>query len=47
MITGVGVVCPIGNNKDEFWQNMMSSTSGAAPITSLTLLNTTRSLPAS
>ncbi len=32
VITGVGVVCPIGNNKDEFWRNMMSSTSGAAPI---------------
>lgn len=33
VITGVGVVCPIGNNKDEFWQNMLAGTSGAAPIT--------------
>ncbi len=34
VITGVGVVCPIGNNKDEFWSSMMSSRSGAAPIQS-------------
>lgn len=33
VITGIGVVSPIGNNKDEFWQGIMSSTGGAAPIT--------------
>ncbi len=33
VITGVGVVCPIGNNVEEFWSNMMLSKSGAAPIT--------------
>ncbi len=33
VITGVGVVSPIGNNVEEFWQSMMAGKSGAAPIT--------------
>ena len=33
VVTGIGVVTPIGNSKDAFWQAMMQGTSGAAPIT--------------
>lgn len=33
VITGVGAVTPIGNTIDEFWNGMMSGSSGAAPIT--------------
>lgn len=34
VITGIGVVTPIGNSKEEFWQAMMSGKSGSAPIAS-------------
>jgi 3-oxoacyl-[acyl-carrier-protein] synthase II len=33
VITGVGPITALGNNKEEFWQGMMSSKSGAALIT--------------
>jgi len=33
VITGIGVLSPIGNNLEEFWKNAMSGVSGAAPIT--------------
>ncbi|MCS6808860.1 MAG: beta-ketoacyl-ACP synthase II [Bacteroidota bacterium] len=33
VVTGIGVVSPIGNSKDEFWQAMMLGKSGAGPIT--------------
>lgn len=33
VITGLGAVTPIGNTKQEFWDGMMSSQSGAANIT--------------
>ena len=32
VITGVGPITAIGNNKEEFWNGMMSSKSGSAPI---------------
>ncbi len=32
VVTGVAAVTPIGNTKEEFWTGMMSSQSGAAPI---------------
>lgn len=32
VITGIGVVCPLGNNKDIFWQNMLAGKSGIRPI---------------
>ncbi len=32
VITGLGAVTPIGNNINEFWGNLISGTSGAAPI---------------
>lgn len=33
VITGMGVVTPIGNSTDEFWDAMLRSRSGSAPIT--------------
>lgn len=33
VVTGIGVVTPIGNSKNDFWQAMMRGESGAAPIT--------------
>jgi len=33
VVTGMGVVTPIGNNVAEFWEGLVSGRSGAAPIT--------------
>ncbi len=33
VVTGIGVITAIGNNKDEFWNGMLAGKSGAAPIT--------------
>lgn len=33
VITGLGTVSPIGNNTDEFWDNMKAGNTGVAPIT--------------
>jgi 3-oxoacyl-[acyl-carrier-protein] synthase II len=33
VITGVGALTPIGNNRQEFWEGLKNGTSGAAPIT--------------
>ena len=33
VVTGLGVLTPIGNNVQEFWQGMMEGKSGAGPIT--------------
>ncbi|HEX7344439.1 MAG TPA: beta-ketoacyl-ACP synthase II [bacterium] len=33
VITGMGVVTPIGNNVPEFWEGLIAGRSGAAPIT--------------
>lgn len=33
VVTGIGVITPIGNSIDEFWQNLVAGKSGAAPIT--------------
>ncbi|WP_303917477.1 beta-ketoacyl-ACP synthase II [Draconibacterium sediminis] len=33
VITGLGALTPIGNNINEFWENAVSGTSGAVPIT--------------
>ncbi|MDD2499084.1 MAG: beta-ketoacyl synthase N-terminal-like domain-containing protein, partial [Desulfitobacteriaceae bacterium] len=32
VITGVGVVSPVGNNKDKFWSNLINGVSGIGPI---------------
>jgi len=31
--TGMGVICPIGQNIDEFWKNLSTGKSGVGPIT--------------
>ncbi len=33
VVTGLGALTPIGNNKDEYWEGLISGKSGAAPIT--------------
>jgi 3-oxoacyl-[acyl-carrier-protein] synthase II len=33
VVTGVGCICPIGNNVNETWQALLAGKSGAAPIT--------------
>ena len=33
VVTGLGTVSPIGNNLEEFWNNLIAGKSGAAPIT--------------
>jgi 3-oxoacyl-[acyl-carrier-protein] synthase II len=33
VITGLGVVSPLGNTVEEFWNNLIAGKSGAAPIT--------------
>lgn len=33
VVTGLGVVSPIGNTVEEFWNNLIAGKSGAAPIT--------------
>ena len=33
VITGIGALTPIGNNLQEYWENLIKGVSGAAPIT--------------
>jgi 3-oxoacyl-[acyl-carrier-protein] synthase II len=33
VVTGLGVISPIGNSVEEFWNNLLAGKSGAAPIT--------------
>jgi len=33
VITGMGIISPIGNNLQEFWENLKNGKSGVAPIT--------------
>jgi 3-oxoacyl-[acyl-carrier-protein] synthase II len=33
VVTGIGALSPIGNNTEEFWNNLIAGKSGAAPIT--------------
>ena len=33
VVTGMGVIAPIGNSVDDFWKNLVAGTSGAANIT--------------
>jgi 3-oxoacyl-[acyl-carrier-protein] synthase II len=33
VITGVGALTPIGNNREEYWSNLAKGTNGAGPIT--------------
>ncbi len=34
VVTGMGVITPVGLTKDEFWANLLAGKSGAGPITS-------------
>ncbi|QEN06454.1 beta-ketoacyl-[acyl-carrier-protein] synthase II [Oceanispirochaeta crateris] len=36
VVTGIGTLTPIGLNKDDFWKNLISGVSGAAPIQAFT-----------
>ena len=33
VITGLGVISPVGNGKDVFWESLVSGKSGISPIT--------------
>lgn len=33
VVTGIGALTPIGNNKEAYWQGLLNGVSGAAPIT--------------
>ncbi len=33
VVTGMGVICPLGLNTDEFWKNLAAGKSAVAPIT--------------
>ncbi len=33
VVTGLGTLCPIGNNISEYWESLINGVSGAAPIT--------------
>lgn len=33
VVTGIGALTPIGNNAQEYWENLLKGVSGAAPIT--------------
>ena len=33
VVTGLGALTPLGNNLEDFWNNLVAGTSGAAPIT--------------
>ena len=33
VVTGIGALTPLGNNVEEFWNNLLNGVSGAAPIT--------------
>ncbi|HBZ67422.1 MAG TPA: beta-ketoacyl-[acyl-carrier-protein] synthase II [Bacteroidales bacterium] len=39
VITGLGAVTPIGNNVNDFWENLVKGKSGAAPITKFDTTN--------
>jgi 3-oxoacyl-(acyl-carrier-protein) synthase len=33
VVTGIGVICPLGRDKDEFWTNLVAGRSGVRPAT--------------
>src|SRR6266581_8080498 len=33
VVTGIGALTPLGNNANDFWNNLIAGKSGAAPIT--------------
>src|SRR5262245_45507474 len=41
LVTGTGVVSPLGNDTETFWKNLLAGTSGAGPITRFDTANYT------
>jgi 3-oxoacyl-[acyl-carrier-protein] synthase II len=39
VVTGLGIISPLGNSIDVFWQNLVKGVSGAAPITKFNAQN--------
>src|ERR1700677_4856494 len=37
VVTGIGLLCGVGNTRDEVWRNLLAGTSGMAEITSYSL----------
>lgn len=37
VVTGVGMVTPLGNNAEDTWRNLLAGTSGTGPLTKFTL----------
>ena len=35
VITGLGIVSPVGNNINDAWSNILNGVSGIAPITNI------------
>ena len=33
VVTGLGALTPLGNNVEEYWNNLLKGVSGSAPIT--------------
>jgi 3-oxoacyl-[acyl-carrier-protein] synthase II len=33
VVTGLGAITPLGNNVNDYWNNLINGVSGAAPIT--------------
>ena len=33
VVTGLGALTPIGNNKDDYWNALVAGKSGCAPVT--------------
>ncbi|MEW5796106.1 MAG: beta-ketoacyl-ACP synthase II [Candidatus Zixiibacteriota bacterium] len=46
VVTGLGVVSPIGNDVDHFWQALLRGTSGAGPVTKFDVTNYTTRIAA-
>ena len=39
VVTGLGLVCPVGNTVEEGWANIVAGRSGIAPITKFDATN--------
>ena len=37
VVTGIGLLCGVGNTREEVWRNLLAGTSGMAEITSYDL----------
>lgn len=46
VVTGMGVVTPVGNNVEQFWQALLKGESGAGPVTKFDVTNYTTRIAA-